>query len=326
MSGTPLFGRLEPVDLRQGWISEAQDFTPWLAENENIELLGQTIGLNLVVEAIEKPVGDFRADIICREAETGRLVLIENQVEPSDHRHLGQILTYAAGSETAVIIWIVSRLRPEHRAAIDWLNRITRDDFFFFGIEIELWRIGTSPLAPRFNIAVEPNEWQRAVAKRVERSRLDEPEGIDINRIAYWQAFEEVLAAKSGTLKPKSRPPRQGWYDFRLVKDAFLYAFRDVAKREVGVSIGIQGSRAAEIFESLNADRAIFEAEIGEPLVWRERNNRRTFQIALRLTNADALSKDDWPRQHAWLIDHLEKFRALFLPALERIDGETAPV
>lgn len=322
MSGTPLFGRLEPVELRKGWISEAQSFTPWLAEDENIELLGQAIGINLVVEAIEKPVGDFRADIICREAETSRLVLIENQVEPSDHRHLGQILTYAAGSETAVVIWIVSRLRPEHRAAIDWLNRITRDDFFFFGIEIELWRIGTSPPAPRFNVVVEPNEWQRAVAKRVERTRSGEPEGIDINRVAYWEAFEEAIERKSGDLKPRGRPPRTGAYSFTLARDVYLWAFRDVAKREIGVYLGLYGVGATERFELLSSERQAIENEIGEPLLWREKKAGSVYQIMLRRPNANALNESDWPDQLDWLIDRLERFRAALFPRLERIQDE----
>lgn len=322
MNVVPDLGRLEPVQLREAWVSEPQGFTPWLAAEENIELLGQAIGINLSVDATEKPIGDFRADIICRDVETDRLVLVENQVEPSDHRHLGQILTYAAGADAAVIVWIVSRFRSEHRAAIDWLNGITRDDFYFFGIEIELWRIGNSLPAPRFNVVVEPNEWERAVARRVERARSGEPEGIDINRVAYWQAFEDSLATTESGLRPKGRPPRQGWYHFSLTKGASLYAFRDVAKREIGVYLSLHGWRAAERFEALRREQDALTGQLGEPALWLEKSAGKTYQIALRLSDADALNEADWPRQHIWLIDGLERLRSTFLPVLERIDEE----
>jgi hypothetical protein len=322
MSTVAPLGRLESVPLREAWLSEAQHFTPWLASDENLKLLSEAIGISLALGETEKAVGDFRADIICREVETNRVVLVENQVEKSDHRHFGQILTYAAGSDAVVVVWIVSELREEHRAALEWLNNITRDDFCFFGIEIELWRIGNSSPAPRFNVVVEPNEWRRAVTKRVDRAQSDEPEGIDLNRFKYWEAFGERLLATGGPLVPKKRPPRQGWYDFRLANNAYLYAFRDVAKCEIGVGIGIQGPDGAMVFQSLLNERANLEAEVGEPLIWRERRGSRTFQIAVRLASADVWVVTDWPRQHEWLIKMLERFHTAFRPALERLDTE----
>ncbi len=153
-------GRLEKItDLRDVWKTEAQDFTPWLATEGNLALLGDTVGLDLECEAVEKDVGPFRADILCRETGSNSLVLIENQVERTDHIHLGQLLTYAAGLNTVTIVWIAKRFTDEHRAAFDWLNEITGDEISFFGLEIELWRIGDSPIAPKFNVVSKPNEW-----------------------------------------------------------------------------------------------------------------------------------------------------------------------
>lgn len=130
--------RLEKIDLRSYWEREDIDFTPWLAEAENIQLLGDTVGLELEIEAQEKEVGPFRADILCKDTANDHWVLIENQLERTDHIHLGQLLTYAAGLNAVTIIWIAARFTDEHRATLDWLNEITNEDFTFFGLEIEL--------------------------------------------------------------------------------------------------------------------------------------------------------------------------------------------
>ncbi len=145
-------GRLESVDLRTTWTSEWNDFTPWLAKPENLKLLAETVGLDLEFESVEKNVGPFRADILCKDTLDNSWVLIENQLERTDHTHLGQLLTYAAGLETVTIIWIAQRFTEEHRATLHWLNEITSDRFAFFGLEIELWKIGNSPVAPKFNV------------------------------------------------------------------------------------------------------------------------------------------------------------------------------
>lgn len=145
-------GRLEKVDLRNFWTTEAGDFTPWLAQEENIALLGEAVGVELEVEAQEKSVGPFRADILCKDTSTDQWVLIENQLERTDHTHLGQLLTYGAGLNAVTIVWIAAKFTEEHRAALDWLNEITDERFNFFGLEVELWRIGDSLAAPKFNI------------------------------------------------------------------------------------------------------------------------------------------------------------------------------
>ena len=146
MTKAPL-GTMERVkDLRVVWDSEAGGFTPWLAREENLALLGDALNLELTLEGTEESVGSYRADIVCRDTLTEGLVLIENQLEQTDHRHLGQIFTYAAGLNAVTIVWIATRFNEEHRAALDWLNAITDESVNFFGIEIELWRIGGSAL------------------------------------------------------------------------------------------------------------------------------------------------------------------------------------
>src|SRR5688572_3350887 len=154
---------MQPVPLREAWESESGDFTPWLAQEENIEQLSEALGLELEVEAQEKDVGPFRADILCKNTVDGTWVLIENQLERTNHGHLGQLLTYAAGLEAVTIVWISQRFTEEHRATLDWLNQITDERFNFFGVEVELFRIGTSPLAPNFKVVSKPNDWSKTV-------------------------------------------------------------------------------------------------------------------------------------------------------------------
>src|SRR5690242_9746546 len=158
-------GRLAKVELRDIWASEATSFTPWLAREENLAVLAETLGLELELEAQEKAVGPFRADILCKELGTNSWVLVENQLERTDHCHLGQLLTYASGLEAVTIVWIAARFTEEHRSTLDWLNKITDDSFRFFGLEVELWRIGSSPAAPKFNIVSKPNDWSHSVRK-----------------------------------------------------------------------------------------------------------------------------------------------------------------
>ena len=159
MTEHPLpLGRLTKVDLRSYWKKEDTEFTPWLAQEENIQLLSETIGVELETVSQEENVGPFRADILCKDTATNHFVLIENQLERTDHTHLGQLMTYAAGLDAVTIIWIAQTFTEEHRAALDWLNRITDDTFNFFGIEIELYKIGDSVSAPMFNLVSKPND------------------------------------------------------------------------------------------------------------------------------------------------------------------------
>ena len=158
MTDQPL-GRLERVDLRAIWVSEATSFTPWLARPENMAVLAETLNIELELEAQERAVGPFRADLLCKDVGTDRWVLIENQLERTDHTHLGQLLTYASGLEAVTIVWIAARFMEEHRSTLDWLNKITNESFRFFGLEVELWRIGSSPAAPKSSVCVPWEVW-----------------------------------------------------------------------------------------------------------------------------------------------------------------------
>ena len=153
--------KLERVPLREAWKHEANDFTPWLAEEDNLNTLADALGLpDLELVATEHWVGEFKLDILCTSGDDQ--VIIENQLEKTNHTHLGQILTYAAGTGAKKVIWVAESFRPEHVAALDFLNQNTTEELSFFAVEVELWRIGDSPLAPKFEVVAKPNDWAKS--------------------------------------------------------------------------------------------------------------------------------------------------------------------
>jgi hypothetical protein len=163
--------RIQRVSARDVFSHESLDFTPWLAEEENLQLLSDALAIPLCLEAVEQPVGMFRADLLCKNQQTGQWVLIENQLERTDHAHLGQILTYASGLKAFTTVWIAGQFTDEHRAALDWLNEITVQGVQFIGVEIEFWKIGQSDIAPKFHVVSSPNQWTQEVSREV--STLD---------------------------------------------------------------------------------------------------------------------------------------------------------
>ena len=162
--------QLTPVDLSEVWETEPQHFTPWLAQEENLTLLGETLGIDLELEAQEVNVGGFRADLRCKNTVDDSWVLIENQLEATDHRHVGQLLTYAAGLDAHTVIWIAKTFRQEYRAMLDWQNRITDERYRFFGIEVKVWQIEDSARAVQFDVVSSPNDWSRGVSRDTRRA------------------------------------------------------------------------------------------------------------------------------------------------------------
>ena len=188
-------GTLEKVDIRSVWPTEDGHFTKWLARPENLGRLAKDLGLDLEPHATEERVGPFSADILCRSTFDDSWVVIENQFGRTDHDHLGKLLTYAAGLEGRTMVWVAERFTDEHRAAVDLLNESTDDDYNYFGVEIELLRIGDSKTAPRFNIVAQPNEWSKVIKRTSGASgSLSETQRTQLD---FWVKFTEYMAAES---------------------------------------------------------------------------------------------------------------------------------
>ena len=206
-------GRLIRIDLREQWKHEALDFTQWLAEPENLTLLGDEIGLDLKLIQTEAGVGKFSVDILAEDEPTNKKVVIENQLEITDHSHLGQILTYAAGIDAEYMIWIVKDARDEHKQAVEWLNNHTDEKVNFFLVQIELYKIGNSEPAPSFNIISRPNDWTKSIkANTADFGQLSDTK---LFQLEFWQQLREFASTQNYNLKMR-KPAAQHWYDISI--------------------------------------------------------------------------------------------------------------
>lgn len=315
MSG---LGRLQRVELRNIWQTEAQDFTPWLAKEENLALLADTLGIDLELEAVEQTVGPFRADILCKDTLSDRWVLVENQLERTDHTHLGQLMTYAAGLDAVTIVWIAARVAEEHRAAMDWLNEITDAEVRFFALEVELWRIGESPAAPKFNVVSKPNDWSRSTtaAKRSVEETLSPTRALQQR---YWSGVQARLAQHGGQIRPVSAPA-QSWLSHGIGKTGVgLNMAMNTRENWVRVEIYLAGRWAKQDFAALEAEKSELEAGFGDVLDWQALPEKQDARICYSI-NADVSDENDWSRQHDWLVRHAQRLHDAFRPYVARLN------
>jgi len=307
---TPL-GRLTPVAPRDVWRHEAQHFTPWLLRN--VDVLNDLLGMELVLERAEHPVGDFSLDLIGRDEATGDVVIVENQLEASDHTHLGQILTYAAGTDPATVIWVAARFRPEHRAALDWLNSRTDEKTRFFGIELAVVRIGASEPAPSFRLVAQPNDWEKTVRTIVG------PTGKPLLYSGFWSHVIERINREHPSWSRALRPSTASWLTLPTgVTDALytVYFTRRGLSSELYFEAS-DGDLNTARFEALSAVRDEFEDAYGAALEWQPMAGRKAARIAEYLPGADVAREKDWQNYLDWLVDRQHRLRQ----AVEMVGG-----
>lgn len=298
--------RLKKVDLRGIWRNEASDFTNWLAEEENLELLSDEIGLDIKLIQTEANVGKFNVDILAEEENTGRKIVIENQLETTDHRHLGQIITYASGYDAEVIIWIVKDVNDEHKKAIDWLNEHTDEDINFFAIKMELWQIGDSSVAPKFQVISRPNDWAKTVKESTNKFNLS---NTNIAQIDFWNKFKEYSTNKGTKLKLRKGRP-QHWYDISL-GSANAHISLTINSRDDLMGCEIYISDSKDLFYGLEAKKEDIERELGLRLEWMALEDKKASRIKI-VKPADIDKVADWEQYFDWLKDTVEKFHKVF--------------
>jgi len=312
-------GRLEKVDLRDIWEKEDTHFTPWLAKDENIELLGSAIDMDLVVEAEEKDVGPFRADILCKDIASNNWVLIENQLEKTDHKHLGQLLTYATGLDAVTIIWVASEFTEEHRATLDWLNKITDTQYNFFGIKVELFKIGDSKVAPVFNVVSKPNNWSRSISSAASKIANEDLGETKLFQLKFWTALGDSIMEKTDSPLRAQKPRPQHWYIFSIGKTGVQLNVKFNTKVEK-VSIELYILNNQEIFDALEKDKENIEKEIGEKLSWQPLPNRSASRVEIDRLDSKLENEKDWQTYIDWCTEKLEKFYHVFGSRLKNLD------
>lgn len=326
---TKQLGHFIRVEPREIWRNEAQDFTPWLAREENLAVLSETLGLDLELEAEERDVGPFRADILCKDTVDDNWVLIENQLERTDHTHLGQLLTYAAGLQAVTVIWISTTFTQEHRAALDWLNEVTNGRIRFFGLEVELWRIDESPPAPKFNVISKPNEWSRSVSAAARRIDSEELTELRKRYVDYWTGFVNYLAERNSLLRPQTPRPQQ-WLSFALGRSGFhLSATISEQNGTIGANFVVNRKDGNAYYSQIEKQRSEIEQEIGFNLEWSENAESKQKKVEISRRDVDLTDASQWEDCWAWTQERLEKMSKALRPRIRALrlsdDSTDAP-
>lgn len=308
--------RLKQIELRKAWGHEANNFTKWLADEENLSLLSDEIGIDIKLLQTEANVGKFNVDILAEEENTGRKIIIENQLEATNHDHLGKIITYASGYDAEIIVWIVKEAREEHKQAIDWLNDHSDDQSNFFLIKMELWQIGNSSFAPKFQKISEPNDWAKTVRKSTAQANLTE---IKVLQLEFWNKFKEYAQNKSSKLKLRKTYP-QHWYDISIgSREAHITLTINIQKDLITCEIYIPDSK--DLFYGLEKYKEKVEKELGEKLGWFALEGKKASRIKLT-KEADINETKNWEQYFEWLRENSEKLQKVFLKYIRKVQQQ----
>lgn len=300
-------GKLKEVNIRDVWKHEQYDFSKWLSSPENIQELSDTIGLSLTDIETEKFVGSYRCDIICKDEITGKNVLIENQLEPSNHDHLGKIITYASGLDAAVVVWIVQEAREEHASAIEWLNKHTGDDLAFFLIEIHAFTIGDSKTAPQFRIIQQPNEFAKMVKEISKNTDLNESQTY---RLEFWNMFNNVIEERGKTFN-KHKPSTDHWYTV-AIGSSKCHISIDLVNKENRIRVGLWIQNSKDLFDKLLVERENIENEANIQFEWDRLDTKKASLICTYLEGLDFENQSNYKDLMNQIIDYVVVFKKVF--------------
>jgi len=299
-------GLLKNVPPRVKWTSEAREFTPWIAQN--INTLSAALGLELEVENTEVACGPYSADILAKDTGTGKFVVIENQLERTNHDHLGKAITYASVLDASSIVWIATQFSEEHIKALDWLNDHTTEDFAFYGVQVELWQIDDSKPAIRFNVLSKPNEAVRIAAKTKANEELTDSKKFQLD---FWTRFRDKLASTKRA-NSSHTPRAQYWYNVSLGKsNIHISNTCNTDQNTVGIRIYISNKIADTMLPYLESKKTEIEAAVGKQLNWNPNPENRDKIIQL-LHKTDFNDSKKLDEALDWLVEYTIKFRDVF--------------
>ena len=297
-------GKLERVDLRKVWEHEARDFSDWLAKDENLALLSEELGIDLEAIGTEESSGRFRVDILARETNSGDYVIIENQLESTNHDHLGKVITYAAGYDAKYIIWIVSDVLDEHLKAIEWLNEHLDDTISCFLIQIEVWQIGDSKPAPRFEVVSLKNNWAATLKRSVDSDELSPNK---LKQQDFWASLRANFKSRDPNMRVQSPLP-QHWLNFSL-GSSFCHPYLTINSKENFVSCDLWTNNK-DFLAYLREREDEIRNDLSRDFTWWEANKsgglRTTFPVA------DVYDKAGFDKSFDWLYSSVKLFQTVF--------------
>lgn len=292
-------GRLEEVDIRELWSHEQYDFSNWLAQGENLELLNEAIGLTLSEVEKEVYVGAYRCDLVGNDETTGEKVIIENQLEASNHDHLGKIITYASGLDAHVVVWIVKETREEHRSAIEWLNNNTATSINFFLIEIHAYKIGDSLYAPKFEVVEKPNGFIKTAKIHSGSGEYNKSQS---ERLEFWNRFNEILVERGKPFNVR-KATTDHWYDVAIGVSGAHISLTLVNKDGcVGVELYINDDK--ELFDYIAESKKEIESRMGLKLDWQRLDEKKALRIVYRIAG---LNFDDHSNYDTLMNEMIDK-------------------
>jgi hypothetical protein len=289
------------------WPHEAQHFTPWLLANADV--LSDLLGMDLELEVAEHPVGGFSLDLLGRDTATGQRVIVENQLETSDHGHLGQILTYAAGTDATTVVWTAPLFRPEHRAALDWLNTRTDEGTRFFGVEIAVVRIGDSEPAPLFKLIAQPNDWGKSVRAAATASDALSPKEEQYQR--FWTRWQQVAARERPGWSKATVAPKASWFSMTSgVAGATYYLW--FSRAGLASQLWFESRDESvndERYAAFAAQREVVEAAYGGSMDFEDLPGKKSTRIGEVLSGAVISQEERWDEYVEWLLDRQTRLR-----------------
>ena len=305
-------GKLTEVDVRELWKHEQYDFSNWLARPTNLEYLNEILGLTLVDVDKEVYVGPYRCDLVAKDETSGITVIIENQLEGTNHDHLGKIITYASGLDAKVMVWIVREAKEEHRAAIEWLNNNTTSDINFFLIEIHAYKIGNSDPAPKFEVVEKPNDF---VKRSKTKGGDDDLNKRQSERLSFWEHFNQTVISRGKPFNVR-KATTDHWYDVAIGTSEAHVAINLVNKDgNIVVEFYINDNKA--LFDRLFQMKDEIEQQLGIPVVWDRLDNKKASRIKYYI---DGLNFDDHSNYESLInqaIDAAVKMRDVFRQYLQ---------
>lgn len=306
-------GKIQKVELREIWKHEATDFTRWLAEN--IDYLNEVLNLDIAVQTVEGDVGPYRVDIYGEDG-SGNKIIIENQLEKTDHSHLGQVLTYLVNLDANVAVWITANPVEEHRQVIEWLNETTPDDMCFYLVKVEAIRIEGQPsVAPLFTLVEGPTQERKKIGAEKKEHAVRHTV-----RKEFWTQFIEAMNQRS-TLCQNVSPSTDAWIGIALGMSGVslnLVATKNYARAEIYINRGDTESNK-KVFDFFQQMKAQIEQDFGAPLTWERMEDRVTSRIKYQLNDVDIFNKEAWTKMNDFMIDAALRLHKAFKEPLQKL-------
>lgn len=297
---------LESIPVRKIWQNEAKHFTPWLEKNAS--LLFEEIGITAENIKREENAGRYSVDITAEENQTQKKIIVENQLERTDHDHLGKLLTYASSLDACIIVWVVRDFTEEHQKAIEWFNDHMDDEIAFFLVKVEAYRIENSKPAPKFNVVVEPNSWSKIL--KGSGTTKKEITTTKLNHLRFWEGFKEFASNSDTDLNISRKPRPQAWYDISIgSSEAHISLSLNTIKGQLYADIYITNNQ--KLYNSLFQKKEQFQEIVKGDIEWLPLENKQASRIRCTLSgNPHDESKQEG--YFVWMLNRSNEFAKAF--------------